>query len=323
MKVQNQLTINSKSVKYELYSIGEFKMSEIIKIENLKKSFGKFQALKDVTFTVNAGEVVGFLGPNGAGKSTTIRTLLGLLKKDSGNVMIFGQDVFTAADAIHEKIAYVPGETNVWDNMRGGDILALFAKLRKNVNLDKQAELIQAFHFDVNKKAKAYSKGNKQKIALISALATEADLYIFDEPTSGLDPLMENVFQTEVKRLKQAGKAILLSSHILSEVEKLADTIVIIKDGEIIERGSLQELKSITQSKMIVTTKTELSGLRDFSSVSQLQISGNTATFLLDDAGVPAVMSYLAAQENIKIATQKPTLDELFMDKYAEGGDAL
>lgn len=298
-------------------------MSEIIKIENLKKSFGKFQALKDVTFTVNAGEVVGFLGPNGAGKSTTIRTLLGLLKKDSGNVMIFGQDVFTAVDAIHEKIAYVPGETNVWDNMRGGDILALFAKLRKNVNLDKQAELIQAFHFDVNKKAKAYSKGNKQKIALISALATEADLYIFDEPTSGLDPLMENVFQTEVKRLKQAGKAILLSSHILSEVEKLADTIVIIKDGEIIERGSLQELKSITQSKMIVTTKTELSGLRDFSSVSQLQISGNTATFLLDDAGVPAVMSYLAAQEIIKIATQKPTLDELFMDKYAEGGDAL
>ncbi|MFZ2231115.1 MAG: ABC transporter ATP-binding protein, partial [Lactococcus raffinolactis] len=209
------------------------------------------------------------------------------------------------------------------DNMRGGDILALFAKLRKNVNLDKQAELIQAFHFDVNKKAKAYSKGNKQKIALISALATEADLYIFDEPTSGLDPLMENVFQTEVKRLKQAGKAILLSSHILSEVEKLADTIVIIKDGEIIERGSLQELRSITQSKMIVTTRTELSGLRDFSSVSQLQISGNTATFLLDDAGVPAVMSYLAAQEIIKIATQKPTLDELFMDKYAEGGDAL
>ncbi len=317
------MTISSKSVKYELYSIGEFKMSEIIKIENLKKSFGKFQALKDVTFTVNAGEVVGFLGPNGAGKSTTIRTLLGLLKKDSGTVMIFGQDVFTAADGIHEKIAYVPGETNVWDNMRGGDILALFAKLRKNVNLDKQAELIQAFHFDVNKKAKAYSKGNKQKIALISALATEADLYIFDEPTSGLDPLMENVFQTEVKRLKQAGKAILLSSHILSEVEKLADTIVIIKDGEIIERGSLQELRLITQSKVIVTTRTELSGLRDFSSVSQLQISGNTATFLLDDAGVPAVMSYLAAQEIIKIATQKATLDELFMDKYAEGGDAL
>ncbi|CCK20714.1 ABC-type multidrug transport system, ATPase component [Lactococcus raffinolactis 4877] len=237
-------------------------MSEIIKIENLKKFFGKFQALKDVTFTVNAGEVVGFLGPNGAGKSTTIRTLLGLLKRDGGTVTIFNQDVFTAADTIHEKIAYVPGETNVWDNMRGGDILAIFAKLRKNVNLDKQAELIKAFHFDVNKKGKAYSKGNKQKIALISALATEADLYIFDEPTSGLDPLMENVFQNEVKRLKKAGKAILLSSHILSEVEKLADTIVIIKNGEIIERGSLQELKSITQSKMSVTTKSELTGLR-------------------------------------------------------------
>lgn len=190
----------------------------------------------------------------------------------------------------------------------------------KNVNLDKQAELIKAFNFDVNKKSKAYSKGNKQKIALISALATEADLYIFDEPTSGLDPLMENVFQNEVKRLKKAGKAILLSSHILSEVEKLADTIVIIKNGEIIERGSLQELKSITQSKMSVTTKSELTGLREFSSVSQLQISGNTATFLLDDAGITAVMSYLAAREIIKIETQKPTLDELFMDKY-EGGE--
>ena len=295
-------------------------MTEMIKIENLKKSFGKFQALKDVTFTVNAGEVVGFLGPNGSGKSTTIRTLLGLLRRDGGTVTIFNQDVFTATDAIHEKIAYVPGETNVWDNMRGGDILALFAKLRKNVNLDKQAELIKAYNFDVNKKSKAYSKGNKQKIALISALATEADLYIFDEPTSGLDPLMENVFQNEVKRLKKAGKAILLSSHILSEVEKLADTIVIIKNGEIIERGSLQELKSITQSKMSVTTKSELTGLREFSSVSQLQISGNTATFLLDDAGITAVMSYLAAREIIKIETQKPTLDELFMDKY-EGGE--
>ncbi|GHU36775.1 ABC transporter [Bacilli bacterium] len=298
-------------------------MKEMIKIEHLKKSFGKFQALKDVTFTVNAGEVVGFLGPNGAGKSTTIRTLLGLLKRDGGTVTIFGQDVFTAADSIHEKIAYVPGETNVWANMRGGDILALFAKLRQNVNLDKQAELIKAFEFDINKKAKAYSKGNKQKIALISALATEADLYIFDEPTSGLDPLMENVFQNEVKRLKQAGKAILLSSHILSEVEKLADTIVIIKNGEIIERGNLQELKSITQSKMTVTTASDLSELRDFPSVSQLQISGNTATFLLDDAGTSAVMTYLAGQEILKIDTQKPTLDELFMDKYAESGDAL
>lgn len=299
-------------------------MREVIKIENLQKSFGKFQALKDVSFTVHAGEVVGFLGPNGAGKSTTIRTLLGLLKRDAGTVTIFGEDVFTQADAIHEKIAYVPGETNVWDNMRGGDILALFAKLRPNVNFDRQAELIKRFDFDVNKKAKAYSKGNKQKIALISALATEAELYIFDEPTSGLDPLMENVFQQEVLRLKKAGKAVLLSSHILSEVEKLADTIVIIKNGEIIERGSLQELKTITQSKMSVTTVADLSGLRAFSSVTQLQLSGNqntTATFLLDHDGTTEVMTYLAAQKMLTIDNQKPTLDELFMDKYAESED--
>lgn len=299
-------------------------MSEIVKIEKLSKSFGHFQALKEVSFSVHSGEVVGFLGPNGAGKSTTIRTLLGLLKKDSGTVTIFGQDVFSAADKIHDKIAYVPGETNVWDNMRGGDILALFAKLRQSVNLDKQAELIQAFDFDITKKAKAYSKGNKQKIALISALSTEADLYIFDEPTSGLDPLMEQVFLTEVKRLKQAGKAVLLSSHILSEVEKLADTIVIIKKGAIIEQGNLQALKSITQSKMRVTTVRELSGLDDFSSVSQLQVTDNTATFLLDDAGTSEVMAYLASQDIVKIETQKPTLDELFMDKYAQttGGEA-
>jgi ABC-type multidrug transport system ATPase subunit len=296
-------------------------MTEIIKINNLKKAFGKFQALKDVSFTVNSGEVVGFLGPNGAGKSTTIRTLLGLLKRDAGTVTIFGEDVFTQADSIHKKIAYVPGETNVWDNMRGGDILALFAKLRQNVNLDKQAELIKSFDFDVNKKAKAYSKGNKQKIALISALATDADLYIFDEPTSGLDPLMENIFQKEVMALKKAGKAVLLSSHILSEVEKLADTIVIIKNGRIIERGSLQELKAITQSKMTVTTRGELSGLRDFSSVTQLQLSGDlehTATFLLDHEAVPAVMAYLAERQILAIENQQPTLDDLFMDKYAE-----
>ena len=203
---------------------------EVVKINHLEKTFGKFRALNDVSFTVNSGEILGFIGPNGSGKSTTIRILLGLLRPSGGSATIFGKDVFTQSDSIHENIAYVPGETNVWKNMKGGDILLLFSKLRKNVDLSKQKELIERFDFDVNKTSGSYSKGNRQKIALISALSTDADLYIFDEPTSGLDPLMESVFQTEVRRLKKEGKAVLLSSHILSEVENLADRVAIIKE---------------------------------------------------------------------------------------------
>ena len=214
-------------------------MAKILKIQGLQKRFGKVQALKDVTFDVSPGEVVGFIGPNGAGKSTTIRILLGIIKKDAGNAEIFGKDVWKESFEIHKRISYVPGDVSLWENLTGGEIIDLFIKLHGNGDKEKRDYLIDKFELDLRKKAKGYSKGNRQKVGLIAALSVDSDLYIFDEPTSGLDPLMEQVFQEEVEKIKKAGKAVLLSSHILSEVERLADKIVIIRQGEIVEAGSL------------------------------------------------------------------------------------
>ena len=220
-------------------------MGALLKVSQLKKQFGKFEALKNVTFELHSGEVLGYVGPNGAGKSTTIRILLGLIKASSGSATIFGKNVFTDALAIHKNIAYVPGDVYLWPNLSGGEIIDLFLKMHGHFDPQKRDELIKKFEFDPKKKARSYSKGNRQKVALIAALASQAELYIFDEPTSGLDPLMEAVFQEEVERLKQQGKAILLSSHILSEVERLCDKIAIIRAGEIVEFGSLDEMRHL------------------------------------------------------------------------------
>lgn len=189
-------------------------MEEIIKVSHLKKNFGKTTALSDVTFTVNAGEVVGFIGPNGAGKSTTIHTLLGIIEKSGGQATIFNKDVWKESLAIHEKISYVPGDVALWGNLTGGEIIDLFMSLHGHGDKKQRDYLIKRFELDPKKKAKSYSKGNRQKVGLIAALSVASELYIFDEPTSGLDPLMEAVFQEEVAKLKEAGKAILLSSHI-------------------------------------------------------------------------------------------------------------
>ena len=262
---------------------------------------------------------MGFIGPNGSGKSTTIRILLGLLRPSGGSATIFGKDVFTQSDSIHENIAYVPGETNVWKNMKGGDILLLFSKLRKNVDLSKQKELIERFDFDVNKTSGSYSKGNRQKIALISALSTDADLYIFDEPTSGLDPLMESVFQTEVRRLKKEGKAVLLSSHILSEVENLADRVAIIKEGNVIDIGSIADMRHLSQSKVTVSVSGDLANLNQLKGIHDLVITGQTARFRLEDDATAAVMKFLSDQGIRSISNVPPTLEELFVGKYEKG----
>ena len=192
----------------------------IIELDHLQKNFGKFAALKDVSFTLAPGQVLGFLGPNGAGKSTTIRAILGLLKKSGGSVTVFGKDAWRDDAAIHPRIAYVPGDVYLWPNLSGGEIIDLLLRLNGRQHNQKTDELIKAFEFDPKKKARTYSKGNRQKVALIAALSQDADLYIFDEPTSGLDPLNEQTFQQEVLKLKRAGKSVLLSSHILSEVER-------------------------------------------------------------------------------------------------------
>ncbi|MDT2893993.1 ABC transporter ATP-binding protein [Lactococcus lactis] len=294
-------------------------MDKLVEVKGLQKNFGQFQALKDVSFEVNAGEVLGYIGPNGAGKSTTIRILLGIIRATQGKVQIFGKDVWQDSIEIHKKIAYVPGDVYLWPNLSGGETIDLFLKLHGAINQEKRDQLIKKFDLNPKKKVRSYSKGNRQKIALIAALATEAELYIFDEPTSGLDPLMEAVFQEEVKELKElkaAGKAIILSSHILSEVEKLADRVAVIRKGEIVETGTLDDLRHLTRYQYKVEMEQEAVGLKELSSVHDLQIKENEATFQADSDAIDEILKTLLLYGVKKLEATPPTLEDLFMRHY-------
>ena len=288
-------------------------MYKLVEVKGLQKNFGQFQALKDVSFEVNAGEVLGYIGPNGAGKSATIRILLGIIRATQGKVQIFGKDVWQDSIEIHKKIAYVPRDVYLWPNLSGGETIDLFLKLHGASNQEKRDQLIKKFDLNPKKKVRSYSKGNRQKIALIAALATEAELYIFDEPTSGLDPLMEAVFQEEVKALKAAGKAIILSSHILSEVEKLADRVAVIRKGEIVETGTLDDLRHLTRYQYKVETEQEAVGLKELSSVHDLQIKENEATFQADSDAIDEILKTLLLYGVKKLEATPPTLEDLFM----------
>lgn len=291
-------------------------MYKLVEVKGLQENFGQFQALKDVSFEVNAGEVLGYIGPNGAGKSTTIRILLGIIRATQGKVQIFGKDVWQDSIEIHKKIAYVPGDVYLWPNLSGGETIDLFLKLHGASNQEKRDQLIKKFDLNPKKKVRSYSKGNRQKIELIAALATEAELYIFDEPTSGLDPLMEAVFQEEVKALKAAGKAIILSSHILSEVEKLADRVAVIRKGEIVETGTLDDLRHLTRYQYKVETEQEAVGLKELSSVHDLQIKENEATFQADSDAIDEILKTLLLYGVKKLEATPPTLEDLFMRHY-------
>ena len=215
----------------------------VIEIKNLTKKFGSVKALDDLNMTIEEGEIHGFLGPNGAGKSTTIRIILGLLKKTHGNIKLFNKDPWSDSVELHKRLAYVPGDVSFWPNLSGGEIIDLLGDLRGGLSEDRRKYLLDIFELDPTKKFRTYSKGNRQKVALVAALASEVDLYILDEPTSGLDPLMENTFQQEIKTLKEQGKTILLSSHILSEAEALCDRVTIIREGKEVSVYTLNELK--------------------------------------------------------------------------------
>lgn len=291
-------------------------MTAIVQVEGLKKSFGKFVALKDVNFSVNPGEVVGFIGPNGAGKSTTIRTILGIIKKDAGKVTVFGKDAWQESIEIHKQLSYVPGDVALWGNLTGGEIIDLFMKLHGQGDLVKRDQLIKKFELDPRKKAKSYSKGNRQKVGLIAALSVESELYILDEPTSGLDPLMESVFQEEVEKLKHAGKAILLSSHILSEVERLADKVVIIRDGKVVETGTLDEMCHLTRSTVTVSTKDQVASLVEVQGVHDFQQKGQQATFSIDNKHLNGLLAALGQLEVVKFEVVPPTLEDLFIRHY-------
>ena len=297
--------------------------NQIVSLNKVEKRFGKFQALKDVTFDVNKGEVLGFIGPNGSGKSTTIRILLGMLKKSGGEATIFGKDVWKEDTAIHKNISYVPGDVFLWPNLTGGEVIDLLLRLNDQKRTQRTEELIKKFQLDPKKKARTYSKGNRQKIALVAALSQEAELYIFDEPTSGLDPLNEKSFQEEVLKLKEAGKSILLSSHILSEVEKMCDRIAIIREGEIIETGDLNSMRHLTRLEIAVETKEPLDGIEQLAGVHTAHFSGDAhrkAVLSVDRDQMTQIMIYLAEKQIINLTSTPPTLEDLFMRYYEKQG---
>lgn len=297
--------------------------NQIVSLNKVEKRFGKFQALKDVTFDVNKGEVLGFIGPNGSGKSTTIRILLGMLKKSGGEATIFGKDVWKEDTAIHKNISYVPGDVFLWPNLTGGEIIDLLLRLNDQKRTQRTEELIKKFQLDPKKKARTYSKGNRQKIALVAALSQEAELYIFDEPTSGLDPLNEKSFQEEVLELKEAGKSILLSSHILSEVEKMCDRIAIIREGEIIETGDLNSMRHLTRLEIAVETKEPLDGIEQLAGVHTAHFSGDAhrkAVLSVDRDQMTQIMIFLAEKQIINLTSTPPTLEDLFMRYYEKQG---
>jgi len=288
----------------------------ILKTSNLVKRFGNFTALNGVNIEVNEGEIFGFIGPNGAGKSTTIRVLLGILKATEGQAKIFGLDAWKDAVEIHKRIAYVPGDVNLWPNLTGGEVIDLFVKLRGSNHKNRREELVEKFDFDPTKKCRTYSKGNRQKVALVSAFSSDADLYILDEPTSGLDPLMEKVFQECVMDAKKAGKSVLLSSHILSEVEKLCDRVGIIREGKIIETGSLNELRHLTRLNLVVETKQPMITLHEIKGVHDIEQKDQSLSFQVDSEELDNVMKYVSQFGIMKLESSPPTLEDLFMRHY-------
>ncbi|MFS0671123.1 ABC transporter ATP-binding protein [Peribacillus frigoritolerans] len=288
----------------------------VLKTTDLTKKFGKFTALNGVNIEVNKGEVFGFIGPNGAGKSTTIRVLLGILKATDGEAKIFGKDAWKDAVEIHKRIAYVPGDVNLWPNLTGGEVIDLFVELRGTNNKSRREELIKKFDLDPSKKCGTYSKGNRQKVALIAAFSSDADLYILDEPTSGLDPLMERVFQECVMNAKNEGKSILLSSHILSEVERLCDKVGIIRQGQIIETGTLDELRHLTRTSLLVETKQPIPALGNVNGIRDIVMKDQALSFQVDTDELDNVMKYISQFGIVKLESAPPTLEDLFMSHY-------
>jgi ABC-2 type transport system ATP-binding protein len=296
------------------------RMVNAIEARGLRKRFGRATALDGLDLTVAAGEVHAFLGPNGAGKTTTIRVLLGLLRKDGGEAVLLGGDPWRDATTLHRRLAYVPGDVTLWPAMTGGEIIDLLARLRGGrPDAQRRQELIERFDLDPGKKARAYSKGNRQKVALIAALASDAELLVFDEPTSGLDPLMEAAFQECVTAERQAGRTVLLSSHILAEAEALADRVTIIRAGRTVETGTLADLRHLTRTSI----DAELDGPPDIGRLPGLHdavIDGTRLRCEVDNAALTEVLRRLAATGVRTLTCRPPTLEELFLRQYAGQG---
>lgn len=288
----------------------------VIEVRELHKSFGKAQALRGLNLEVPQGKVLGFLGPNGSGKTTTIRILLGLLRSDKGTVSLFGGDPWKDAVALHKKLVYVPGDVALWPKLTGGEVIDVLSSLTGGLEPERKKRMIEKFDLDPTKKARTYSKGNRQKVALVAALASRAELLILDEPTSGLDPLMEAAFTDCIQEIKKEGRSVLLSSHIFSEVEKLADTITIIKEGVTVESGTLAELRHLTRTHVSAILKKDASVLQTFKGIYDFDAEGQHISFSLDNESMPAVLEQIAALEPIGLTINPPSLEDLFLSHY-------
>ncbi|WP_426309679.1 ATP-binding cassette domain-containing protein [Cellulosimicrobium sp. E-16] len=293
-----------------------------VEVHDLRKAFGHVQALDGLDLTVRAGEVAGFLGPNGAGKSTTIRVLLGLLRPDSGSARLLGGDPWHDAVDLHRRLAYVPGDVNLWPNLTGGEAIDLLTRLRGSVDPQRKKLLLDRFELDPSKKARTYSKGNRQKVALVAAFASDVELLVLDEPTSGLDPLMESVFTQCVREVTAEGRSVLLSSHILAEVEKLCDTVTIIRAGRTVQSGTLAELRHLTRSSVAAVTERDPSALDALDGVHDLVVEpgpdGARARFDVDNDHVEAVLRALTDLGLRSVAVNPPSLEELFLRHYGD-----
>ncbi|WP_030414465.1 ABC transporter ATP-binding protein [Streptomyces sp. NRRL S-1448] len=289
-----------------------------IRVDGLGKSFGRTRALDGLDLTVEAGEVHGFLGPNGAGKSTTIRVLLGLLRADRGTARLLDRDPWHDAVALHRRIAYVPGDVTLWRNLSGGEVIDLYGRLRGGMDRARRDELLERFELDPTKKGRTYSKGNRQKVALVAAFASDVDLLILDEPTSGLDPLMEEVFQTCVIEERDRGRTVLLSSHVLSEVEALCDRVSIIRKGRTVESGSLGELRHLTRTSIVAELAGPPNGLAALPGVHDLDVQGRRVRLQVDTDKLDAVLRSLGASGVRSLTSTPPTLEELFLRHYQD-----
>lgn len=287
----------------------------ILTLDNVSKHFGKVKAADNVSIDINEGEIFGFIGPNGAGKSTTIRMIIGALNATSGDIYFKGENIKKHKKYI-EAVSYVPGDVNLWDNLTGMEVINFFMKLRGFKDKEFRDALIEKFRLDSGKKCKTYSKGNRQKVALITAFLSEADLLIFDEPTTGLDPLMERVFHEEILNAKKQGKSVLLSSHILSEVEKLADRIAIIRDGQIIETGRLSDLSHITRIEYILSSENDLSALKDKKYVHDYREEDENIHLMVDNDKVSQFLDDISGYNITYLVTEPPKLEDIFMRYY-------
>lgn len=295
-------------------------MAAVIEATGLRKSFGSTMALDGLDLTVHEGEVHGFLGPNGAGKSTTIRILLGLLRSDGGTLRMLGRDPWSDATELHRQLAYVPGDVVLWPNLTGGEVIDLLGRLRGGVDRTKRDALLDAFELDPTKKGRSYSKGNRQKVALVAALASEVPLLLLDEPTSGLDPLMEKVFEEQVSEARAQGRTVLLSSHILSEVEATADRVSIVRAGRVVDTGTLSDLRHLTRTSVVATLARPLpaSDAASWPGVDAARLDRDRLVMSVESSAVGDVVQRLAAHGIQALTCQPPTLEELFLSQYRD-----